>query len=275
LKPNFRQMKFSTLNFAAICVFGWYIFNFFFHYQFIPLLWGESNIFWRGAMHSGIVENFAYHLLYVPKDSELVLSVHLISASLGMFSFSHVWAFRFVAWLTGWMIYLSAYPVFDSGMLIIQSFAFLLIFHRTDDSDFSYSINRMIRAAMIAVLIMGYVASAAFKLYGTQWWNGSAFHYAIHLNYLTGDKISHASFFNSMMISRLFTWSSLLYQILFPLMILSQRTKKVWLVTGIIFHVCTIVFFHLWGFALAMIAAYSVIIPEEWLRKIDFTTIRE
>ncbi|MFM7105719.1 MAG: hypothetical protein ACKOW8_09385 [Flavobacteriales bacterium] len=265
----------ASLKLTAACIFGWYLFNVAFHYPYLSLLWGESNVFWRGSVRSGIVENFVYHLLYAPRNASSVISIHIISASLGIFSFRYVGLFRFIAWFSGWMLYLPAHDIFDSGMLVIQSFAFLLIFHQTGKDMLSSEINAMLRWSLIAVLIMGYVASAAFKLSGTQWWEGTAFYYSMHLEYLTGSDNPFVRLAQNIWLSKLFTWGSFLYQLLFPVIIFWKRYAVKWILLGVSFHLMTIVFYHLWGFAFAMIASYCIIIPEHWARRVKIKAVRE
>lgn len=273
---NLTSYSTARIRLTAVFIFGWYLFNVAIHYPFINLLWGESNVFWRGSVRNGLIENLVYHLLYAPVNASRVISLHIISASISVFSFKYVGLFRFMAWLTGWMLYLPANGVFDSGMLVVQSFAFLLIFQQNGTDKLSHEINGMICWALVVILITGYIASSAFKLSGIQWWQGTAFYYSMHLEYLTGKNFTFfIDFAKKLWVSKLFTWSSLLYQILFPIIIFSKRFAFKWVMIGVVFHLLTIVFFNLWGFAFAMIASYCILIPGEWAEKIGVKAIRE
>ncbi|MFM7105494.1 MAG: hypothetical protein ACKOW8_08215, partial [Flavobacteriales bacterium] len=168
-----------------------------------------------------------------------------------------------------------AYYVFDSGYLLVQTFSFLLIFQRCDSSHFGWEINRFLTYALQVLLVLGYIASSAFKLSGQQWCDGTAFYYAMHLEYLTGSGLPKSWWANEIWISQCLSWGSLIYQLLFPIMIFWKRVTVLWLIIGAIFHVLTIALFGLWGFALAMLASYCILLPEKYAQRISLKAVRE
>lgn len=271
---SFSENSFR-IRLLAVMVFGWYLFNILLHVNYLELLWGSDAVFWRGPLPSGVVNNVLYRLSYVPSDAHWVLSIHIVSATLGMFTFSFAWIFRLLAWLTGWMLYLPVYPVFDSGMLCVQSFAFLLIFHRSNHSFFSQQVNRYLAIALTVTLAIGYLASTAYKVAGTHWLNGTAFYYACHLKFIAGSGNELGFFHSNDWISKLFTWSIMFYQFIFPIAVWFKKSSRLWLLIGVIFHLGTIFFFNLWGFAFAMLACYSVLLSDNFAANISLRAIRE
>lgn len=268
-------MKQRSIQLTAVAIYGWYLLNMLLHANYLDVLWGNHSWLGYDVRHSGVIENIVYHLTYAPQHAEIIIALHIVCATLAMFSFQWVGVFRWLAWLTGWMLYYAAYYVFDSGFLFVQTFSFLLIFQRTDNSHLSAGINRILSYALQAFLMVGYVASTAYKLCGEQWWDGTAFYYAMHLEYLTGSHLPDSYWANEIWISKCLSWASLLYQLLFPIMIVWKRTATTWLILGVIFHTLTMVLFGLWGFAFAMLAGYFILLPEKWSQYLSIRAIRE
>ena len=268
-------MSLRSIQLTAVAIYGWYLLNIIIHAKYFSMLWGSDSGLGFDVRHSGLIENMVYHLSYAPQHAEIIAALHIACSACAMFSFQYVGFFRLAAWLTGWMLYYAAYYVFDSGYLLIQTFSFLLIFQRCDKSAQARDVNRLLTFALQAVLIIGYVASSAFKLSGEQWWNGTAFYYAMHLEYLTGTVLPDCWWANEIWISKCLSWGSLLYQLLFPIMIFWRRFTLLWLLMGVLFHLLTMVLFGLWGFGLAMLAAYFILLPEKWSQRLTLKAVRE
>lgn len=265
----------SRIQLTGVAIYGWYLLNMILHIEYFSMLWGKDSWIRYDVRQSGLIENWVYHLTYAPDHANAIIAIHIVCSALGMFLFRYVGFFRLLSWLTGWLLYYSAYYVFDSGYLLIQAFSFLLIFQRTGNTRLSIGINQMLTHALQVMLVMGYIASSAFKLSGHQWWEGTAFYYALHLEYLTGSSLVNVWWANAPWVSKCLTWGSLLYQLLFPLMIYWQRYSRHWLILGIVFHLLTIVLFGLWGFAFAMLAGYCIFLPEKWAYRITLKAIHE
>ena len=268
-------MRQSSIQLTAVVIYGWYLLNMILHVGYFSMLWGGESWLGFDVRNSGLIENFIYHLSYAPHHAEVVIATHISCATVAMFTYRHVWIFRLIAWLTGWMLYYSAYYVFDSGFLVVQTFSFLLIFQRADRSELASDINRVLTYALQAMLVLGYIASSAFKLSGEQWWDGTAFYYAMHLEYLTGHELSTSGWAQELWISRCLSWCSLIYQLLFPIIVFWKRFTLPWLALGIVFHALTIVLFGLWGFAFAMMAAYCIFLPNDWSQRLTIKAVRE
>ena len=92
------------------------------------LFWGELNVFYRHGFDDGVLENVIYRLVYDPALFPWVWWIHVIASLVSCVP--RVWAAlpRVMVWVTGWMLYYSAYRVFNSGMLLMLLLACYGIF---------------------------------------------------------------------------------------------------------------------------------------------------
>ncbi|MGH7773777.1 MAG: HTTM domain-containing protein [Candidatus Binatia bacterium] len=110
-----------------------------------------------------------------------------------------------------------------------------------------------------------YFFSGFFKLMGSQWRSGTSLHYI--LADLGWTRFSHAHLPLPYWATRLLTWSVLIWEIGFPILVLSSITRTITLWIGVAFHVATAISLELGTFPLYMLCFYLPLIP--WERYVD------
>lgn len=112
----------------------------------------------------------------------------------------------------------------------------------------------------------GWIKLAGTGLFEGTWWDGTSIHNV--LNYLTMSRFSYASFPVPIWITALLSWLTVWWEALFPLLVLSRKTRTWALVYGILFHIGIWFTIAIGWFSFYMIALYGVWVPDSfWERR--------
>lgn len=114
-------------------------------------------------------------------------------------------------------------------------------------------------------LIVMYVASGFAKATGEWWQQGTAMYYISQVQWYTLPG-AHELFTNPLIVT-LATYSSMFYQLLFPVAIIS-RMKLPWILLGILFHLGIAVLMGLITFSMVMIGLELFLISDQEYTKI-------
>lgn len=265
-----------SLRLFSLLVYLWFLINVFMLWNVKELLWGADNVFFRQGQSDRLIQNFFYQLIYDPSRFEVVFTLHVVSAVLSLTEKKWTIIPRIVAWMTCWMLFYSAVEAFNSGMMIMIAFAFYCsIVYTKQASPYRNVMTNIARYACVIQLSLVYFVAAVYKLSGEQWLAGDAIYYTMHINHFSSPMWIDSWMVHSQLLMKTLNYFALIYQIIFPIMIWVKKGRTWFLVIGILFHLFIGIFMHLWDFALAMIFAYSLFIPEEVAKKVlIFRTLR-
>ncbi len=108
-------------------------------------------------------------------------------------------------------------------------------------------------------LLLAYAATAAHKVTGALWLDGSALGIAASDPAFGPRWIAESPAFATIM-----TWAVLVFQLTFPLAVWWRRTRYVWMLFGVVFHVGTALWMDIPEMGFAFIVAYtSWIAPDD------------
>jgi hypothetical protein len=104
-------------------------------------------------------------------------------------------------------------------------------------------------------VLVVYVVSSVYKLQGSDWLDGSALYHVLSieqfaLHPVTDWMIASPFWF------KLFTWSALGYQLLFPILVWVKPVKKWLLLVGVLFHLAIALLMGVADFGIVMILSY-------------------
>jgi hypothetical protein len=102
-------------------------------------------------------------------------------------------------------------------------------------------------------VLLAYAVTAAHKLTGTHWLDGSALAIAA-----TDAAFGPSWMADAPMLARLGTWAVLAFQVTFPIALWFGRLRPAWLVAGVLFHAATAVWMDIPEMGLAFIACYAI-----------------
>lgn len=201
--------------------------------------------------------------------------------------------------VTCWLFALTTYAIqernplaADAGRTLLVLIAFLLCLV---DSSRYFSLQRVARTRrsghlttslanmlhnsgrfLIAWQIcMVYAWAAFYKLGGSEWRNGTALYYVLHLEKFTWfPSLSHAIASNGVLVA-LLTYFTIAFQGAFPFLMWNERLKPYLVLTGIMLHVGIAVVMGLVSFSLTMIIAdLSLLSDRQWFSLIETVRVR-
>lgn len=251
-----------------MAVYAWFLVQWLLLFPLKDSLWGTTNAFYRHGFDDGILENFIYRLVYDPGLFSWIWWTHAVACVLAIFP--SIWSVipRCMVWITGWMLYYSAYRVFNSGMLLMLLLAFYSIFIHGRSRRWPLILLSNVFVGLCYFQITWvYFSSAMFKWMGDQWVEGSAVYYALNIDRFGGYAMDWSQPWICIL-SMIITWLVLLFQTLFPVLIWLKKWRIQTIVIGVLIHVGVGVFLHLWDFAMAMLVSYTLFVRDEdwrWL----------
>jgi Vitamin K-dependent gamma-carboxylase len=164
--------------------------------------------------------------------------------------------------------------VAEGGNKLLLLFLFYLIFIEEEEGnhlDDSYSIfNRVVTNVFFLIIqlqiCLVYLFSGLYKLYGAHWLNGKAIYYILSI-----DEFSHPWIKENLLsigwLLKLLTYSVVVYQLAFPVLVWVKKIKPYILWIGVFFHLFISLAIGLFDFGIIMILAYVAFFPESWSRK--------
>jgi hypothetical protein len=145
------------------------------------LIWGEENVLFRFGMPDSFLENTLLRLYYQPEIYAWIYFTHPIFLLAGLRNASNSWIPRFLAWLTGMMLYQAAPSVLGWGAVLLLQFSFLLIpVHYETGSAIRKWFNSLSIAAMRILTILIVATIVVFMWGSSQWPKGESIYYLVH-----------------------------------------------------------------------------------------------
>jgi Vitamin K-dependent gamma-carboxylase len=166
--------------------------------------------------------------------------------------------------------------VAEGGNKLLLLFLFYLIFidekEKENSSGEAYSIfNKVVTNVFFLIIqlqiILVYLISGLYKLYGTHWLNGEAIYYILSIV-----EFSHPWIKENLLsvdwLLKFSTYSVLVYQLAFPVLVWVKKIKPYILWIGVFFHLFISLAIGLFDFGIIMILAYVAFFPESWSRRV-------
>jgi hypothetical protein len=236
-------------------------------------IWGRGKVFYRHGYPDSFIENFFFQLVYDSDRAAIVFVLHIVCSLLSIGAFNNVltkgksnrtslfwWlasvGVRLIAWASGLMLFYAAIEEFDGGMLLMLLMSFYCsVINVNAKSPYGIALTNAARIACIAQVILVYLTAALYKLGGTQWIDGTALYYTMHID-LYSTAWLKTFITNHVLMGKIFTWIGLAYQVVFPILIWIKSVRKSFLIVGIAFHLFIAFAMELFGFGAAMIICY-------------------
>lgn len=114
-------------------------------------------------------------------------------------------------------------------------------------------------------MIFVYSINGFYKLFGANWIAGSSLHYV--LGDLVLARVSAEALPIPVEVTRVMTWSVLIWEATFPLMVWWKWSRRVALFFGILFHVGIFATMELAGFVPYALCMYLPLFPFEWFER--------
>lgn len=172
-------------------------------------------------------------------------------------------------------LFLKGAVLFTGGEVLMNFLLFYMMFiHKVEPNSKFYFLQNLLnnvffRIMMIQICIL-YFFSCFYKLYDENWLSGEAVMYVSRIAHFSS--AAFASIFeDSRGLSIFFTYLTLLYQGLFPLLVWFKKIKIPFLLVGVAFHLAILIFQGIFTFAIIMIITYILFLDDKhihWLKNI-------
>lgn len=139
--------------------------------------------------------------------------------------------------------------------------------HSQYAETFSTVIFNVSRVLIQFQIILIYFISGWDKLISPLWRSGEAFAYISHLDVFFNPYFQ--SWFENDFAQKIFAWITILFELLFVVLVYKKRTRLIILCVGVLFHLIIWAMFNLPDFALMMILSYFIFLKDSdyaWLR---------
>jgi hypothetical protein len=121
--------------------------------------------------------------------------------------------------------------------------------------------------AMRLQVVFLYLVASYYKLQGETWIDGTAFYYVLY-----NDMYSHPWFKNifidNTFVIKSVSWFTLLFQMLFPVLVWIKKTKNIMLMAGVFLHVMIAWVMGIVDFGVIMILMYTLFNSESFNSKL-------
>ncbi len=114
-------------------------------------------------------------------------------------------------------------------------------------------------------MIFVYFMNGLYKLFGDSWLHGYSLHYVLGDLALT--RFSQSAIPLPVWMTRIMTWSVLIWEVSFPVLLITKWTRIIALVMGVLFHVGIFATMELGGFVPYALCMYLPLLPWERLRR--------
>lgn len=247
-------------------IYVWFLCQWLYFLPVQDLLWGAGSVFNRPSWPLGGVNSVYYALLYNRSLDDLVIGVHVVSAVLALFGVGR-WVPKLAVYLTGFMLYYAAWPVYNGGSMLMLLYAFYAIFIRVDARGAGrMSVSNLAVLAAMLQLVLVYTVAALYKWFGHDWLHGIALHRALHQ-----DAYAYSwprELLGSGFLVVALNYFGLVYQTLFPILVWCKGVKKWLLWAGVAFHLFICIGMRIPDFGTAMLVGYVLFMDESWARRV-------
>lgn len=223
-------------------------------------IWGENQL-----VHFQFSISRLLNLLAIPflaKYFYIVIAIYLILLLIGIFKPSRI--VHFLIWYLYINLYYNAAAVQNGGNNLVALILFYLAINNSESnlqkSPFDILINNLsAMAARIQIALM-YAVAGIYKLTGETWLNGTALMYIFNNPEYSLPAFS-TWFGNQLWFIYLTTYTTLAFQLLFPVAVWLIPIRKYILWIGSVFHLAIAIFMGIPDFGIIMLIMYILFYP--------------
>jgi len=235
------------------------------------ILFGENAIAYTISFDIGFVKNIAFYLYAQTQASAALWFIVplMIVCALNIFKLRIPFVSDFTVWLIIINIHNKIYPTLTGGDFLINQLLFFNIFisdkfeaENNLKGGLKICVHNFGVLAVIIQICFVYFFSALAKLSDQTWLNGTAVLLTSQVNHYSLPSVAkNAGTLNWLFI--FLNYFVLVYQLLFPLVIWIRKSKKIFLIIGILMHLYIAFVMGLVSFGLVMMLCYVYFWPRE------------
>lgn len=229
-------------------------------------LWGEKSVvmvdfvselpFFLQEIVRNTIGEYNFHWTFI--SVQLIFSVFAFFGILPRLSAALVWFASAKIWT-------SAFVVTNGSILIAANYSFFLIFMSDNkkQSESSLWLTNTFFIVCIIQLVVIYFFSTLFKVAEEYWINGQGLYLSLNFDLFTLQSIKpYLNEYPKLMLAG--NYITLIYQFLFPFLLLSKKLKKYSIGFGIFFHHTILILTGIVDFSIIMLILYSLFLSNEF-----------
>ena len=275
-KIFYPNQNVSNLNVLRKLFFLYTIVSFVQLIPFIPQLYSSNfSIIYQREL-SAITLSSLVNLLAINslKDSYWwFFALQILFSILGLLGYFTRLS-TFLVWCTTINLQNRIYSTNTGGDLLLNILFFYLIFVSDGKSyrnieleKIRNTIDYFVSFLCKSQIVIIYLISAIYKVSCAEWLNGTALQRILFVKDYSLPIVSQAAN-NYSFIFALLTWIILLYQLLFPLVLIKSNKTNYFLFIGVLMHLGIALFMGLFNFSIIMIFSYVLFVPLSRLEKL-------
>ena len=241
-----------ALRFMPRIIFGMLIIVWITSFPYRHLVWGSSSVLMRSAMPDSLLENFMFQLYYQPHLFPWVYYTHAVMAVLSLWNHRAAFAARFIAWITGVMLYQTAPGLHGASIFVLLNFACVLIpVHYDNERGWRQWLNAV---SFLALRIQTFVVltTAVLFMWGSlQWMAGSALYYLFHQTALVRGFVTEFAIQSKSML-QIVNLTLLVLASILPLALIWRRSRYLAALSMLIAGTISLLIFQHIGIGLAI-----------------------
>ena len=179
----------------------------------------------------------------------------------------------FMIWFLTANLFLKGSLFFTGGELLINYLLFYLIFiQKTDKNQSNYNFQNVLNNTFYIIILIQicllYFFSCFWKLYDPNWTNGMALYYVAQIDTFSSIWLK-TIFINNIWLAKIATFTVLVYQGSFAIMVWVKKIKIPFLILGVVFHLLIAIGMGIFTFGFIMIICYILFLETKhikWLK---------
>ena len=153
-------------------------------------------------------------------------------------------------------------------MIFANSYQYFVLYKNkkeiSEKGELKNLISNLAAVSIMLQLCIAYFGSGIAKINDTFWLNGEATYYALSMERFVGTPLNKY-IVQQKWIDYITNYGTIVFELLFPLLIWVKKMRKPLLAAGIIFHLCIYIFMMIYGFEIVFILIYGLFLPNKML----------
>jgi len=271
-QQNYKSFYLAFLRVSLSC---WLLKEVCFHWTSMDLLYG----------HSGFVVSKNNFISRLPGEGFSFAKSHYIWLILAYIVVLLLNILGIGRWVTALLLFLMVYVLQKMNMSFVNGgdiMARMILLYLIFAGSYQYLVlskqknidppkiklqNLLSNLAALSIMLqlcVAYFSSGIAKLLEPLWRHGEATYYAFCMERYIGTPFNKYIVQHSW-INVITNYGTLLFELLFPLLIWIKKLRKPLLISGIIFHVCIYIFLMIYGFEIVFVLTYGLFLPNQML----------
>ena len=252
----FQMATHRALRFMPRIVYGMLIIVWVISWPYTKLVWGSSSTLMRAAMTDSLLDNFVFQLYYQPPIFPWIYYSHVLLLLISLRNHRAVWVARFLAWISGVMIYQTAPGLHGTSIFVLLNFALVLVPVHYDNSQRMRQWFNSLAMLAIRLQTLIIIGTVALFMWGSQQWkDGQALYYLFHQTTLVREFVAGLTN-EGKGILRILTWTFFSAASILPVALMLRPSRYYAALTTLMAAIVALLIFrHIAiGLALALLA---------------------